>query len=131
MILASSQNLIPHKTCVILSFTKVYPKNFAKVSAGESFCPSALKFFFFFLDLFVFNLRLSLHWNEYHALFYYKFYSIQILFYSIILWLYCDITYASINYAVFKLKKNFQNIKVFQKIKKVKTPTQNSANGRL
>ena len=95
-------------------------KIFVKVSAGESFCPSALIFFsFFFFDLFVFNLRLSLHWNEYHALFYYKFYSIKILFYSIILWLYCDITYARLNYAVLKLKKSFQN-KSFSKDKKSK-----------
>ena len=84
---------------------KFIPKisqNFSKRFCRQKFLPLCPKVFFF--DLFVINLRLSLHWNEYHALFYYKFYSIKILFYSIIiLWLYCDITYARINYAVFKL----------------------------
>ena len=60
------------------SLSQKFSKILAKVFNGESFCPSALNFFFF-SNLFV-NLRLSLHWNEHHALFYYKFYSVKILF---------------------------------------------------
>ena len=82
--------------CLSLKFRKI----FAKVSPGESFCPSALKFFFFSIYL-----LLSYYYpcTEMSIMPYSITNSILLKFYSIILWLYCDITYARINYAVFKL----------------------------